>query len=127
MDVQRGNGRDLTDEHRAEIERFARSRMDRRRLVGAAAGGAAALTLGARARRASAARPQARFTPSAVAAAAKVLQTTGDSAEAAVEAAKAVLRDGAVHCLGGRVTGAGPDRLLRTDVGGADRDQDQRH
>lgn len=88
MDMQRGSGRDLSDEHRAEIERFARSRINRRRLVGAAAGGAAALTLGARTRRAGAARPGARFTPSAVAAAAKVLQTTGDSAEAAVEAAK---------------------------------------
>ncbi len=77
MDERRSNGRDLSDEQRAKIEAFARSRMDRRRLFGTAAGGAAALSLGAGVRR-TAARGFAGFTPAAATAAKTVLQTTGD-------------------------------------------------
>jgi multiple sugar transport system substrate-binding protein len=88
MDQQRSKGRDLTVEQREKIEAFARSRMDRRRLVGGAVGGAAALSLGARTRRAGAAGARG-FTPGATAAARAVLQATGDSAEAAVAAAQA--------------------------------------
>ncbi|HEU5431929.1 MAG TPA: hypothetical protein VFU81_09705, partial [Thermomicrobiales bacterium] len=73
-----------------ELERFARARLSRRQAL-AGAVGLAALGLAGRGVRPTAAVGQPTFTPAAVTAAQRALRLTGgDSAQAAVDAAKAL-------------------------------------
>src|SRR5581483_7099178 len=85
--------RDPMDEawRRLELERFAQSRLSRRQALAGAAGLAALGLAGRGSGRAAAAPAKPTFTPAAVRAAQRALrQTGGDSAQAAVDAAKAL-------------------------------------
>jgi len=79
-------------EARRELERFARSRISRRRVLQGAAGAALATPFAGRQGRVAAApRPAfSAFSPKAVAAAQRALRQSGNSAEAAVAAANAL-------------------------------------